>query len=73
MKGEAPGLASKKRPLKGNSEIVSISIFTITAESSRVHWLIFIVNKRTDMKFIIYATLTQQARAENLKSRSVTF
>ena len=25
------------------------------------------------MKFIIYAILTQRARAENLKSRSVTF
>ena len=43
--------------------------FTITAESSRAHWLIFIVN----MKFIIYAILKQRARAENLKSRSVTF
>ena len=51
----------------------SIALFTITAESSRAHWLIFIVNKRTDMKFIIYAMLTQRARAENLKSRSVTF
>ena len=25
-----------------------IAVFTITAESSRAHWLIFIVNKRTD-------------------------
>ena len=50
---------------------------TITAESSRAHWLIFIVNKRTDtdrhMKFLIYAILTQRTRAENLKSQSVTF
>ena len=59
--------------IKSVKKTISINIFTITAESSRAHWLIFIVNKRTDMKFIIYAILTQRARAENLKIRSVTF
>ena len=28
--------------------LMSVVYFTITAESSRAHWLIFIVNKRTD-------------------------
>ena len=46
--------------------------FTITTESLRAHWLIFIVNKRTetdrDMKFIIYAILTERARAEPIES-----
>ena len=36
--------------------------FTMTAKFSRAHWLIFIVNKRTDFgqthKFIIYARMT---------------
>ena len=29
-------------------QISAVRIFTITAQISRAHWLIFIVNKRTD-------------------------
>ena len=36
------------RALSGGHQKNVCFFFTITAESSRAHWLIFIVNKRTD-------------------------
>ena len=48
--------------------------FTITAEIlARSLANFYCQQADRNMKFIIYAILTQRARAENLKSRSVTF
>ena len=53
--------------------LLSIAHFTITEILARSLANFYCQQADRDMKFIIYAILTQRARAENLKSRSVTF
>ena len=54
--------------------VLYITFFTITAEIlARSLANFYCQQADRHMKFIIYVILTQRARAENLKNRSVTF